>query len=1174
MADKFEDYEENNQTAYKGTTGDDNITATDIDSSGVFVYTFEGNDTVVIENPDNKLEIYDGLGSDNYTLIESSSFDYNLDKDQILELDFRGFLDTTSLRFSKLDYNGSDQVLDIDMTAGTAKYTTATTEDIDTFKGFTKIDISDFNVVQLDATVIVTGNDESNIIKIADFTKADIDGKGGTDVIEINVGENLVIDLRDQSGTEGSFKNIEGIAVTTNYQPSNITLIGDDNDNIFQSGSGDDTVYGYGGNDFIYVDPGSDIHYGGEGKDTAIFASPHRYHVIEIDTEDPTKIFISGEGRPTNSNQGNIGTNEFNNFEFFQFADSKYELKAGKLTKVKEIFEDKSAGLIFDVGVTEVLSTEKHDGYIYADSASGEEVIFDPNFFGWNSVKTKQGDFNGDGLLDAVIFGTNNFAAVNKVNNIDDKNNPESSEKVTILLNDGKGGFISGQHLINGNDYYRINFYGGDVGDLNNDGIDDIVGVAKPDEGWTYDDGILILLSQPDGTFSDVTSTIVDERYTIDRNGESLEVLQYGSRSLTIGDFDGDGWNDIYLENQSSETTALLFNNEGNSFSEKESGEESYLPQYARYGFNHRAGDAVDFDQDGDIDIIAIPRVYELVQDSIDSGFNPPQYIDYAYGFILINDGTGDFNEVEPILLPKGLEGTNNKVDDMVAGDINGDGFPDIVIASGKFDPYYVDRDIQILINDNGTVLTDETEQRITNLNNDNTGHPEGAIYLVDFNDDNHLDIVDFQSNVKSGLAYGTLTPGSEFPYFHTGIAVFINDGEGYFTALKNDITKGIDITGFYEGGWAPIDFGSDYGVGFVFNMGIKQGFSPNNDYIDNNSVNGISTVRTTEKIYAGPDLKNSAIDGYPGFDENYYLRVNSNAKSSVDNGDYSSALEHYKAVGQSENLQTFAKGTKVHGYSGNDTITLREGNEIAFGYAGKDTIEGGAGNDIIDGGKGVDTGIYKDTSSAYTLTANDDGTVSVVHSSPSEGITDEGSDTLTSIEKMQFSDKTLSKTSLKYELSETIDSSENILSAHTEVVLSGTLNFNKGDNIIILDGQGKTYRGLEGDDTYFVSQLLPKNGKVSITDTEGSNTIQLPTNTYIDKSLFTKNAARLTLEDGREITISGADKFSYNVGGNVTDGTVGVDLTYTEFARSFGLADILDSSGAQTGVISDMYII
>ena len=131
-----------------------------------------------------------------------------------------------------------------------------------------------------------------------------------------------------------------------------------------------------------------------------------------------------------------------------------------------------------------------------------------------------------------------------------------------------------------------------------------------------------------------------------------------------------------------------------------------------------------------------------------------------------------------------------------------------------------------------------------------------------------------------------------------------------------------------------------------------------------------------------------------------------------------------------------------------------------------------------------------------------------------------------------------------KYKLSLTADSSKNTLEAHSDSVLSGTLNFNAGENIIILDGQAKNYRGLEGDDTYFVSQLLPKSGKVSITDTEGTNTIQIPYNTYVDKTLFTKNAARLTLEDGREITINSADKFSYNVGGNVTDGTAGVDLT------------------------------
>ena len=250
-------------------------------------------------------------------------------------------------------------------------------------------------------------------------------------------------------------------------------------------------------------------------------------------------------------------------------------------------------------------------------------------------------------------------------------------------------------------------------------------------------------------------------------------------------------------------------------------------------------------------------------------------------------------------------------------------------------------------------------------------------------------------------------------------------------------------------------------------------------------------------------------------------------------------------------------------GGSGDDTI---KGNDSS------NSIEGGPGNDVIDGGKGNDTAVYKGLSSEFIIKNNDDGTTSVEDLAISE--LNEGSDSLTNIEYMKFSDKTISSISLKYSLSEILDENQNILSANTENVLSGTLNFNKGDNIIILDGQAKTYRGLEGDDTYFVSQLLPKNGKVSITDTQGSNIIQLPVNTYIDKSLFTKNAARLTLEDGREITISGADKFSYNVGGNITSGTKGTDLTFTEFANVFGVFDILNSSGAQTGIISDLYII
>ena len=511
----------------------------------------------------------------------------------------------------------------------------------------------------------------------------------------------------------------------------------------------------------------------------------------------------------------------------------------------------------------------------------------------------------------------------------------------------------------------------------------------------------------------------------------------------------------------------------------------------------------------------------------------------------LFINNNGKFTEDNMIEMPDSIYGVDNQMHlTTLIADFDSDNDLDFVTVWTRYEPYYGGYYLQVNQNDGLGNFKDITDSISNDAFKDAYNGRLTWVepwQIIDINNDGHLDIVGARSSY---------TP-----------LLYINDGLARFFIQEVGVEE---IRGMPHA-WG--DFDKDNKIEYV---------------VFENSANSDKTESTfsfihyelKKEIGTGPDFINTADQGIPGFNEKYYLNENSSAKEAVDAGTYATGLEHYLAEGKEAGLYIFAPFTKVHGHSGDDTIVLREGDEIAYGYAGKDTFEGGAGNDIIDGGAGVDTAIYKDSSSAYTLTSNDDGTVSVVHSSPSEGFTDEGSDTLTSIEKMQFSDQTLSKTSLKYQLSETIDASENILSAHTEDVLSGTLNFNKGDNIIILDGQGKTYRGLEGDDTYFVSQLLPKSGKVSITDTEGSNTIQLPSNTYVDKSLFTKNAARLTLENGREITISGADKFSYNVGGNITDGTKGTDLTFTEFAEVFGVYDILNSSGAQTGEISDMYII
>ena len=214
---------------------------------------------------------------------------------------------------------------------------------------------------------------------------------------------------------------------------------------------------------------------------------------------------------------------------------------------------------------------------------------------------------------------------------------------------------------------------------------------------------------------------------------------------------------------------------------------------------------------------------------------------------------------------------------------------------------------------------------------------------------------------------------------------------------------------------------------------------------------------------------------------------------------------------------------------------------------------------------------IFQDISSAFTITANDNGSITVAHSSPSDDLVDEGTDTLTSIEKIQFSDKTISTISLKYALSETIDTTQNVLKAFSSETLSGTQNFNAGDNIIIADGQAKTLRGLDGDDTYFISNLLPEKSSITIIDTSGVNTIQIPSNTKVTKSQWAKDTVRLTFEDSRVITVNNADNFSYNLGGNITDGTEGTDLNFSEFALIFGVDDLSVNS---VGAIADLYIV
>ena len=115
------------------------------------------------------------------------------------------------------------------------------------------------------------------------------------------------------------------------------------------------------------------------------------------------------------------------------------------------------------------------------------------------------------------------------------------------------------------------------------------------------------------------------------------------------------------------------------------------------------------------------------------------------------------------------------------------------------------------------------------------------------------------------------------------------------------------------------------------------------------------------------------------------------------------------------------------------------------------------------------------------------------------------------------------------------------------------TINLSKSDDIIIPTSNGGTYRGIEGDDTYIlVSQ--DNSSSVSIIDTKGNNTIQLPEWSKVKSIAVSKDAIRVTCDDMTIFTINGADKFSYDIGGNLTNNSIGSIKTFNEFVSIFDL--------------------
>jgi pectin methylesterase-like acyl-CoA thioesterase len=256
------------------------------------------------------------------------------------------------------------------------------------------------------------------------------------------------------------------------------------------------------------------------------------------------------------------------------------------------------------------------------------------------------------------------------------------------------------------------------------------------------------------------------------------------------------------------------------------------------------------------------------------------------------------------------------------------------------------------------------------------------------------------------------------------------------------------------------------------------------------------------------------------------------------------------------------------HGGNGNDTIfgsaagdTLDggSGNDTIGGGGGNDTLHGGAGDDALYGGTftvgstpgadaGKDTATYDNARANYTVTATVDANGIVTGFT---GITettvvgtDEGHDTLSGIEALQFSDTTL-------------DVTQGVQLFDHSGKLIGTFDSIQGA-VNAADNSGETIRVKNGTYTEQVIVGTGKDGLSIIGESENGVTIKAPASLAVTgTSDHWSDAVRA------DITVNGAANVTVknltvdgNFAGDTTAGSNGDEISGIAYLHSSGTID------------------
>lgn len=325
--------------------------------------------------------------------------------------------------------------------------------------------------------------------------------------------------------------------------------------------------------------------------------------------------------------------------------------------------------------------------------------------------------------------------------------------------------------------------------DFDNDGWLDIylVNGSTPDAlaGKASSPHAALFHNNHDGTFTDVAASagVPNDRW---------------GTGCVVGDYDNDGWPDIYVTNVGA--ARLYHNNRNGTFTDVAVQTGVSLNEGStELTVDHTGATFGDYDGDGKLDLfvagyIEINRKDALLSRSKSAGYDFCQYrgirvmcgprgLTGGHDHLFHNNGDGTFSEVSKKL---GVDGPNGYYGlDALFADVNNDGKPDLLVANDSTPNY-------LYINNGNGTFKDQSYESGFALNGDGREAANMGLAVGDYENNGHLSVVSttfsddfpilFQNNGKGAftdLSYPAGIAGSSIPFvkFGDGFLDYDNDG-------------------------------------------------------------------------------------------------------------------------------------------------------------------------------------------------------------------------------------------------------------------------------------------------------------------------------------------------------------------------------------------------------------